>query len=188
RVLDAFKLDDEIQWVHNTMDFETGRSGVFHGILRIDEPTEPAKANTIGHPTDYLGYPGIAWTGTQPWEKDAIIVVSHASGVRHPGGSAIYSDGLGAYSDFTSIIEGQRPIDMLLGTVERWGDYIGIQRLYHQPGSVWISCSYGRSAANVNEAWIAKLARVEPSTSVGRDESSTREVVAYPNPTGDYVQ
>ncbi len=185
RILDAFEVDGHIQWVGNTMDFVSGRSGVFHGMLQLDDPFQTASGNIISHPTDYLGYPGIAWTGGQSGEKDAIIVMSHTSAIRHPGGSAIYSDGLGQYSEFVTVIEGQRSVDMLSGPIERWGDYVGIQRLYHQPGSVWVSMSHGRPG-NVNEAWIAKLARQAESVST-KDETGKVNLVAYPNPTNDYI-
>ncbi len=188
RVLDAFKLGDEVQWVSNTMDFNTGRSGVYHGFVNLATPETPGTGYIIGHATDYLGYPGIAWTGTAPDEPDAIIVVSHASPTRHPGGSAFYSNGLGEYSDLVTIIEGQKPVDMLTGPLERWGDYAGIQRLYHEPGAVWVACSYGRSAANVNEAWLAKLKRPWQNTATSDAGDHAMDVVAYPNPAGDYVQ
>jgi hypothetical protein len=186
RVLDAFLLNGQIQFVSNTMDFSTGRSAVYHGFIQSSELSTTGTGHIVAHPTDYLGYPGLAWTGHHPAEQDAIIVVSHASPSRHPGGSAVYSDGLGQYSDFVSIIEGTRPVDMLTGPIERWGDYIGIQRLYHQPGSVWISCSYGRQG-NVNEAWIAKLARDEEMVSTKDVEQPQVSILPYPNPTHDYI-
>lgn len=184
RILDAFEHNGTIQWVSNSMDFNTGRSGVYHGFIHLPQLQNVATGKVIGHPTDYLGYPGIAWTGSDDTQDDAIIMVSHCSKTRNPGGSAIYSDGLGQYSDFVTVIEGQRPVDMLTGKVERWGDYMGTQRLYNQPGSVWISCSYGRPG-NVNEAWVAKLARQE---NVGtHNVSGAVKMSTYPNPTDDYV-
>jgi len=185
RVLDAFLQNETIQYVQNTMDFTTGRSAIFHGIIHLPQLQNVATGYVIGHPTDYLGYPGIAWTGSDPSQQDAIIIVSHCSKTRNPGGSAIYTDGLGQYSDFKTVIEGQRPVDMLSGKVERWGDYAGMQRLYTQPGSVWISCSYGRPG-NVNEAWVAKLARQEENVAT-HDVSASTKLVTYPNPTDDYV-
>jgi len=185
RILDAFEQNQTIQWVNNTMDFNSGRSAVFHGIIHLPILQNVATGHIIAHPTDYLGYPGIAWTGSDPSQQDAIIIVSHCSKTRNPGGSAIYTDGLGQYSDFVTVIEGQRPVDMLTSKVERWGDYIGIQRLYHQPGSVWISCSYGRPG-NVNEAWIAKLARQEGNVGT-HDVAQDVKMNTYPNPTDDYV-
>ena len=187
RVLDAFEHNGQIQWVSNTMDFNSGRSAVFHGMLQTEDPTFTAVGHILAHPTDYLGYPGIAWTGNDASEQDAIIVTSHCSPTRNPGVSALYSDGLGQYSDFVSIKEGTRSVDMLPGTVERWGDYAGIQRLYHQPGSVWISGSYGRQS-NVNEAWIAKLARQDEMTAVGEPDQTPVEMNAYPNPADNYVK
>ena len=187
RVLDAFEHNGQIQWVNNTMDFNTGRSAVFHGFLQTDDPTFTGVGHVVAHPTDYLGYPGIAWTGNDDAEQDAIIIMSHCSATRHPGASAIYSNGLGEYSDFVTVIEGQRAVDMLTGKVERWGDYIGIQRLYHQPGSVWISCSYGRPG-NVNEAWVAKLAKQDEMTAVGEPDQTQIEMNAYPNPAENYVK
>ena len=187
RVLDAFEHEGQIQWVNNTMDFNSGRSAVFHGILQTVDPTFSGIGHVVAHPTDYLGYPGIAWTGNDASEQDAIIIVSHCSPTRNPGGSAVYSDGLGNYSDFVTVIEGQRAVDMLTGKVERWGDYIGIQRMYNEPGSVWISCSYGRPG-NVNEAWIAKLARQDEMTAVGEPAHNEIEMNAYPNPADNYVK
>lgn len=187
RVLDAFEHNGQIQWVNNTMDFNTGRSAVYHGFLQTEDPTLTGIGHVVAHPSDYLGYPGIAWTGNDDSEQDAIIIVSHCSPTRNPGASAIFSNGLGEYSDFVTVIEGQRAIDMLPGKVERWGDYIGIQRLYHQPGSVWISCSYGRPG-NVNEAWVAKLAKQDEMTAVGEPDQAQIEMNAYPNPADNYVK
>jgi hypothetical protein len=185
RILDAFEHNGTIQWVGNSMDFSTGRSGFYHGYIHLPKLQNVATGKVVGHPTDYLGYPGIAWTGSDDMQEDAIIIVSHASKTRNPGGSAIYSDGTGQYSDFVTVIEGQRPVDMLTSKVERWGDYIGMQRLYTQPGSVWISCSYGRPG-NVNEAWVAKLNRQEGNVGT-HDPSGEVQLSTYPNPTDDYV-
>ena len=187
RVLDAFEWSGQIQYVHNTMDFNSGRSAIYHGRLYTDTPGGNATGNIVAHPTDYLGYPGIAFTGSSAFEQDAIIVTSHCSPTRNPGGSAVYSDGYGQYSDFVSIKEGQRAIDMLQGSVERWGDYVGIQRLYHQPGSIWIACSYSRFNYN-NEAWMAKLARHEEASAVEPMKVEKIEMNTYPNPSDDYVQ
>ena len=100
-------------------------------------------------------------------QNDALIVVSHCSPDRHPGGSAVYYDGFGEYSEIVSVIEGTRSVDMLLGTVERWGDYAGIQRFYDQPGNIWAAFSYGRPG-NVHETWIAKIAR--PDVNVATED------------------
>ncbi len=187
RILDGFELNGTIQFVGNSMDFNSGRSALYHGTVFVDDPSMTGTGNVVAHPTDYLGYPGIAWAGSDPSQQDALIVVSHCSPIRHPGGSAIYYDGLGEYSEVASVVEGTRSVNMLTGTVERWGDYAGIQRFYDQPGSIWAAYSYGRPG-NVHETWIAKIAR--PEVNVGTEEVAREAVkmTAYPNPTDDYVQ
>src|SRR5688500_13398115 len=75
---------------------------------------------------------------------------------------------------------------MLTGPIERWGDYAGIQRLYHKPGSIWASMSYARFNYN-NEAWIAKLQRFEENVSTDNEQANTT-ITTYPNPTDNYVQ
>ncbi len=187
RILDGFELNGMIQFVGNSMDFNSGRSAFYHGIVYTDEASLTGIGNVVAHPTDYLGYPGIAWAGSDPSQNDALIIVSHCSPVRHPGGSAIYYDGLGEYSDFVTAIEGTRSVNMLSGTIERWGDYAGIQRFYDQPGSIWAAFSYGRPG-NVHETWIAKVARTEVMVATEDVSNNDVKMTAYPNPSDDYVQ
>lgn len=185
RILDAFRLNNRIQWVNNTMDFNSGRSAIFHGATLVDAGTTTASGNVIASPTDYLGYPGISWTGANDAEQDAIITFSNTSKTKNPGAAAIYTDGYGNYSDIITVVNGLRPVDMLTGPIERWGDYAGSQRLYHQPGSIWMSGSYGRPG-NTNEAWVAKLARQEGQVAT-HDISAEPGIKTYPNPANDYV-
>jgi hypothetical protein len=37
RILDAFEHNGTIQWVSNSMDFSTGRSGVYHGFIHLPQ-------------------------------------------------------------------------------------------------------------------------------------------------------
>jgi hypothetical protein len=187
RILDGFELNGIIQFVGNSMDFNSGRSAFYHGTVYTDDPSFTGTGNVIAHPTDYLGYPGISWAGSDPSQNDALIVVSHCSPTRHPGGSAVYYDGLGEYSEIIPVIEGSRSVDMLTGTVERWGDYAGIQRFYDQPGSIWGAFSYGRPG-NVHETWIAKIARPEVNVATEDVSDQKLQMTAYPNPSNDYVQ
>ncbi len=187
RILDGFELNGVIQFVSNSMDFVSGRSAFYHGTVFTDDPSFTGTGNVVAHPTDYLGYPGIAWTGSNPSEQDALIVVSHCSPDRHPGGSVIYYNGIGEYSDFVTAVEGTRSVDMLTGTVERWGDYAGIQRFYNQPGNIWAAYSYGRPG-NVHETWINKIARPEINVATEDVSADAIRMTAYPNPTDDYVQ
>ena len=121
-----------------------------------------------------------------PGEEDAIIIASHASLTRNPGYSGFYTDGLGNYSELVTIKEGQKNIDMFESLiVERWGDYCGIQRLYNQPGEVWVSASYGKSD-NRNNTWVGNLRRPEMNVGI-ESQINVEEIRVSPNPSMDFV-
>lgn len=183
RILDAFLLDDHIQFVGNTMDFESGKASVYHGVIENIRSDRQISARIINGGEDELGYPGIAYTGVLPGERDAVIIASHVSETRNPGFSACYVDGYGEWSPWITVKEGQKPIDMLTRGLERWGDYCGAQRVYDRPGYVYASASYGRYDGS-NNTWIGYLAR--PEMSVSTDNPGKEKEIgldAYPNPS-----
>ena len=192
RVLDGFLIEDEIQFVANTMDMETGRSAVYHGVVHFIDTEPLLTATVLRNESDHLAYPGITYTGLTPNDRDAIIVASHASEERFPGYSALYYNI--DHSEWVTVKEGQRIIDMIKPnngfgadpTLERWGDYSGIQRDHADIGSVWTASSYGKTG-NKNDTWIGHLKRPEKSTSIVRPEVDAPEVSTYPNPVSTVV-
>ena len=53
-------------------------------------------------------------------------------------------DNLSNYSSRIKLKAGEAPINSFVsGTVDRWGDYFGIQRMYSEPCKVWMSGMYG---------------------------------------------
>jgi hypothetical protein len=188
RILDAFLLDEHIQFVGNTMDFASGKSAVYYGVIENVYSTRDMSGTIISGGDDELGYPGLAYTGIVPGDRDAIIIASHASEIRNPGFSGCYVDGYGNHSDWVTVKEGQKPIDMFdFLTVERWGDYCGVQRIYHQPGKVYASASYGRYDRS-NNTWVGLLARPEVNVSVDKLGKDDINVKTYPNPSTDWFE
>ncbi len=187
RILDAFLLDDHVQFVSNTMDFASGKAAVYYGVIENIRSTRDIHGVIIPGGEDELGYPGIAYTGVQPEDRDAIIVASHASEVRNPGFSACYVDGHGEWSPWVTVKEGQKPIDMLQQGLERWGDYCGVQRIYDRPGFVYASASYGRYDGS-NNTWIGYLARPEMAVSTSDQVQQDIGMVPFPNPSGNWFQ
>jgi hypothetical protein len=192
RVLDAFYIDDHVQFVGNTMDTSSGRSAVYHGII-TDVSTSPVLSAEILHnAAEHFAYPGIAYTGVIPGERDAIIIASHASADRFPGYSALYFNE--GYSEWVAVKEGLRNIDMFKidnpfgvdPTLERWGDYSGIQRQWNEIGTVYTSSSYGKPG-NLNDTWIGYLRRPEGDPSASKDLASSASVTAFPNPASDWL-
>jgi len=143
RVLDAFRLDDHIQFVGNTMDMATGKSAIYHGFIDQLNTDKNLTTTLLTHPTRDLGYPGIAWTGRLQDETEAIVVAEYTSEVEFAGFSALYIDQDRDCSDWIDVRTGGSYVRGS-GTV-RWGDYVGAQRQFNVPGVVWVSCMHTSS-------------------------------------------
>ncbi|MBK7408796.1 MAG: T9SS type A sorting domain-containing protein [Saprospirales bacterium] len=187
RILDAFWIDDQIQFVGNCIDTASGQAAIYHGIIDNLSSTRDVSGYVVTGGPDDIGYPSIAYVGTEEGDQDAIIVVSHTSAVRFPGCSALYFDNDRQHSELVTIKEGLNSINMQANvTLERWGDYSGNQRKYDQPGVVWCASSYGKSNKD-NDTWIASLASPKYFASTGNQKLEPREVDVFPVPTSDRV-
>ena len=187
RVLDAFRLGEQIQFVGNSIDTTTGQAAIYHGIIDNLGTTRDVTGNVVTGGADDLGYPSIAYAGIQPDDEDAIIIVSHASSVRFPGCSALYFDNERQHSELVTIKEGLDFINMINNEpLERWGDYSGNQRKFDQPGIVWGSSSYGKSN-NDNDTWIASLASPLYFSSAKEHQPEQLQVDVFPVPASDRV-
>ena len=191
RILDAFVLNDEIQFVGNTQDPNTNLAAFYHGYIRgIDGDQRSVNLNILTDGTSEYGYPGIAWTGLTEAETNAIIVASHGGANRFPGHSVMYVEDDGSYSDFVSTKEGESFLDLLPDNqfdYERWGDYIGIQRMYNDPGRVWVASSH-TTDVNRYGNWISEISKpgfISSNNNIFLDQSKLQ---LAPNPTSSEVQ
>ncbi|MEM6261504.1 MAG: T9SS type A sorting domain-containing protein [Bacteroidota bacterium] len=187
RILHALTLDDHIQFVGNSIDTTTGFSAIYHGVIENVSSTPTVKAGLITDGVRDFGYPAIAYTGIDSPDREAIIVFSHSSETEYPGISAVYYDNDGTYSDFIEIKAGTNYIDAIPLGNERWGDYTGNQRVYDEPGSVWISSTHGYGARRAG-VWMAKLTRPNVPFTSNTPEIEQMPVKVYPNPARNWVQ
>ena len=153
-------IDDEVQFVGNTVDFTTGTAAVFHGVIEdINAPS--VSANYLLTPDNgELGYPCIAFTGDDiQTDRDVIVLAAHAATDIPAGPSACYMDNNGDYSDWLLVKAGDNYIDMLnqADGFERWGDYSATQRVYNDPGKVWVSSTFGENDKDA-DTWLSCLA------------------------------
>jgi hypothetical protein len=192
RVLDAFYVEDHIQFVANTMDPNTGRCAVYHCMITDVSVAPILSTEYLHNGAEHYGYPGIAYTGALPGDRDAIIIASHTSADRFPGYSALYYNE--GYSEWIAVKEGARNIDMFKvnnpfgvdPTLERWGDYSGIQRQYNEIGTVYTSSSYGKPGS-INDTWVGYLKRPEEDPTSTTQVTPLTEATAYPNPADSWV-
>ena len=161
RVLGGILIDDEIQFVSNTIDPTTGFCGVYHGLISNLYNSPALTARIIGDAEKDFGYPNIAWSGNEECDREVIIGFNHSSFTDFPGNSTIYCSNDRNYSTVLEIKAGANFANRLNGSYERWGDYYGLQRKYNT-GEIY-SFGYLVLPNNRNTGFMAQL--FSPDTS-----------------------
>lgn len=185
RVLDATIRNNTIHFVGNTVDMENLRSGLYIG--KITDPSSPnavVRGRIHSEPELDFGYPSIV-----DLPQGLVMTFSHASSSVFPGTSAGYLASHSTYIDRIVVKDGTAPINLLADSVERWGDYTGIQSRYSDPDAVWLSGSFGiRSlGTNTHQTWVGEV-RLEQASVDGPAKLSLTRSISYPNPTSGNVQ
>ncbi len=186
RILDAFVENNKIQYVQNTVHPPTMTAAVYIG--EIDNPsavTPAASGQIISNDTVDFGYPSICYMGNNAFDNRAIITCSYSPPDTFPGTVAFYKDAAGNVSDMLVIKQGQAPVDVLSDSVERWGDYTGIQRKYNEPNVAWLAGSYVYPS-QAYRTWVAKV--VNPDSSVVSSVAAlpaTSSAQVFPNPASE---
>ena len=80
---------------------------------------------------------------------------------------------------------GEGFINVLSDSIERWGDYTGIQPLYSNPRTSWLSGSYGISTGQYR-TWIAEVATNDTNATSVR-VMPTSEARIFPIPAADRI-
>lgn len=188
RVLSGFFHANKIQYVQTTRDFQTNKAAVYHGIISnvYDSSKDPAiKGKIIVDDSCDIAYPSMVYAGDGNWNDNAIITFSHSSVNHYPGTSVIYMNGGLEYSEIIKTKTGVGLINTFLpDSMERWGDYTGIQRNYSLPGGFWLSGSFG-DQFNKNGTWVNHVQINDMN--VGEEELVAQKQThkAFPNPVSD---
>ena len=164
RVLGAIQFEDQIQFVSNTINKETGLVAIYHGTVHnlYEEPSITAKL--ISDNVKDYGYPNIAWTGNEPCDRETMIAFNHTSFTDTAGISVVYYNNEGNYSDVLELRKGKSIVDRITNdSYERWGDYFGMQRKYNEPGKVF-TFGFTTDDTKRNFGWANEL--FTPDTNV----------------------
>jgi len=193
RVLAGFMENDKIQFVGNSIDTLTGKASFYHGIINVFSGSNSVHL-TLFSDTLEFGYPNISYTGLGALDNSAIITVDYANKFTFPGYCAINYNGItGMYSSLGNLKSGNSYVNFFSGTEpERWGDYSGSQRVYNDPGKVWVSGNFGKkknSLSRVNATWIAHLQKADPDAGVQNYSGLNKaaNLIAFPNPLSDQL-
>jgi hypothetical protein len=155
RVLGGILIDDEIQFVSNTVNPSTGFCAIYHGLISNVYNSPTVTARIIGDSERDYGYPNIAWSGNEACDREVIIGFDHTSFTHFPGNSSIFCDNERQYSPVLEIKSGAAYVDRLSGDYERWGDYYGLQRKYNT-GEIY-SFGYLAMPNRWNSGFLAQL-------------------------------
>lgn len=185
RILGAYGIYDEIQFVSTCVNTVSGASGVYHAKIS-NYKTNPSISYAQLYSIDTLdfGYPNISFAGNTWGLNQSVINFNYTGPNTHPGMGAIVFDGQG-YSDMVKVKEGLAPITGPQTTkIKRWGDYTGTQVDYNSVGSVWIEGIFGK-ADNTYGNWIVKVN--SPAVGIKETEEQVKPNVLYPNPVFNYL-
>ncbi|MCX6186090.1 MAG: T9SS type A sorting domain-containing protein, partial [Bacteroidetes bacterium] len=113
------------------------------------------------------------------------ITFSHTSDKTFPGTSVAYIDRNLNVSVPVRVKAGESIIQLIFDTVERWGDYTGIQQKYNELGVCWLVGSYGSN--NTNSTWLAKVKSKDPFLQVNEPSLTQNNIQVYPVPSSDII-
>ena len=191
RVLSAMYENGIFYMVGNSVDSRFNAAGFY--LITIDNywsnDSLNAKLQIISSDTMDYGYPSIAYCGGGLGDNSAMITCSHVSPRTFPGNSLVYVDRNLNPSTPAIMKLGESNILLIGDSVERWGDYSGIQRKYNDLGKVFYNGSFGFN--NDNRTWIGISKNRDAK--LGNDEiiklrnEQLNDVSIYPIPAKEYV-
>lgn len=186
RVLCGFVENNRIQYVQNTVDPTTMTAGVYLGNVDLSNSVNPVvTGQIISTDTIDYGYPSIAYIGNGAFDNRAIITCSYSSTDTFPGTVAFYSDANGNISEKLVVKTGESGVNILNDSLERWGDYTGVQRVYNEPNTAWLSGSYVNTSHRYL-TWVAKVVNTDSAlVSSINDLRKDFKSVVYPNPASE---
>ncbi len=189
RNLGAFFENNKIQYVHNTTNPSNSLSTIYYGVIENPSAITPTVTGYyIPNDTMDFGYPNISYAGNSASDNESIITFNHTSNKVFTGVSAIRADAQGNFSPILRIQNGTSWVNLLAGSLERWGDYSGSQRRYSNPGEVWMSGYYGTlySGYRAHMAWVAQIATGGTITAIPQAQAETKnDAKLFPNPAKD---
>lgn len=186
RVLGAVRMGKEIHFTGNTIDTNTGKATIYHGIIDdIDNPS--VTGSIIVDDEKELGFPNIAFIGPQASDREVLIVANHTGLTVYPGLSVVYIDNERNYGPVQTVKEGESYVDGLPWDDERWGDYTGIQRKFNETAEVWVAGYWGYGN-NRPGTYMGQVQGPKHGPAGMKEASSLPNMSVFPNPTMDWVQ
>ena len=176
RVLAAVYENDYVHWGSNTIT-STMNAVVYLGTIKNISSASPViKGDIITASNMEFGYPSMAYLGN---DHKLMYTFSHCYTDSFPGTSVLYRNGNEEYSDIVAVVNGVSNINRLSDSVERWGDYTNIQKMYTMPNRCYLCGSWGQS--NYMRTQVGIIDNLDFPTAV-ENLTPKFESVLFPNP------
>lgn len=187
RVLGAILQNNVIQFVGNTIDTTNGYATIYHGLIYNPDTATVVKLTLFKNDTLQFGYPNISYCGTYSRSLHSIINFNFADITVNPGFGVVFFGKEGEYSDMKVLKEGETYIDVLFGSLQRWGDYTGSQPDYDNIGKVWVCGTYGKAngGQRIYGTWISQVETTVEDESVYPLPKD--KMIVYPNPVTEQM-
>ena len=188
RVQSAYFENNRIEFVMNSGYL--GNPAIFHGtviISALDLSFSSALGQSIHYPNLEIGYPGIAYAGSQGTDgtNKSFVSFNYCSPTQFPGCAATYLDGDGSFSDYAVLKVGNGKVTGG-GTAARWGDYADLAEKTGSPGEVWVGASFGTSNGYTG-TYISQIFTPAPLKIETDFTTAGETMTAYPVPASQFV-
>lgn len=190
RALSALKHENTIHYVGNSINEANFAPSVYHGRIDISNAQQPSvTGKIISYDSMDIGYPSIAYAGGGfKTDQTMLISFSHVSKTKFAGNSAVFVARDGEVSAPIHVKLGEGNINILLDSIERWGDYSGIQPKYNKLGECYLANSFGLANGN-HRTWVAKVKSNDPLLGLNdTKELVASDVTVFPVPSNGYVK
>lgn len=189
RILAATFYYGQIQYAQNSINFKTTAPSIMHGYLYSENGNWKVKNKLITSDSMDFGYPSICYMGDLFKDQTCMLAFSHSSKTVYPGVSLVKIEPLVNDQnalDISPIIrvkEGNAVINSFVpDSMERWGDYTGIQAKYNEKGVFYLTNSVGiRNKRNAG-TYVGRMRYVPEEGLFVQDEQNV-----FPNPSQDGI-
>ncbi len=185
RILGAFYLNGIIHVVHNT---NQGSGWGYLNYHRLNVQTLKAQSSTFGLEGSYdYVYPCISSYAVKTTDLSVMIGFLRSGDDIYPQFRVVFCDQNMDWSASVLVNEGSSYVDLLNGTTERWGDYIGSCRQFNNTAQprIWINGSYGSDIPSENryDTYRSAIAEIYTIVSGTNDKlNKPLQAILYPNP------
>lgn len=189
RILAATYYYGKIQYAQNSINFSTTAPSIMHGYMYQENNTWNVKNKLITSDSMDFGYPSICYLGNFSKDNTCMLSFSHSSKTVYPGVSLVKiqpklnSNNSVEISPIIRVREGNAVINSFVAdSMERWGDYTGIQAKHNEKGVFYLTNSVGIKDKRNAGTYVGRMKFIPEENIFGSEAESI-----FPNPNGSGI-